>query len=110
MEIILLLPFLAFFFWLYSEAKLGTNYRVFSGLLCIALTGFACHFFAKFMPRLESSVHRSSIRLAGELLAKDESQRVQQGIQAYNSVVTNGGNTYGASLEMWRVLNHGPDK
>jgi hypothetical protein len=109
MAIILLLPFLAFFCWLYAEAKLGTNFRVVSGLLCIGLTGFACYFFARFVPRLESKVHRSSLRLAGEFLSTGESLRVQQAVQAYNSAATNG-TTYGASLEMWRVLNHSPEK
>src|SRR5262245_62116876 len=107
MEIILLLPFAAFFCWLYAEAKLGTNYRVLSGLLCIGLTGFACYTTAEIVPRYESTAHRASVRLAGELLAKGETQRVQQAIQAYNSKTSNG--TYAASAEMWRVLNHGPD-
>lgn len=109
MEIILFLPFLAFFIWLYAEAKLKTNYRVISGLLCIALTGFACQVFTRIIPRYESTSHRSSIRLMGDLLAKGETQRVQQAVQSYNSIASNG-TTYGASMEMWRVLNHGPGK
>lgn len=45
----------------------------------------------------------------GDLLAKGESQRVQHAVQSYNSIASNG-TTYGASMEMWRVLNHGPGK
>ena len=109
MAIILLLSFLAFFVWLYAEAKLGTNSRVVSGLLCMALTGFACHVIARILPRYESTSHRSSIRLIGDLLAKGETQRVRQAVQAYTLIASNG-TTYGASMEMWRVLNHGPGK
>jgi hypothetical protein len=40
-EILLFLPFVAFFAWLYAERRLGLNARVISGLACIALSGFA---------------------------------------------------------------------
>ena len=42
----------------------------------------------------------------GDLLAKGETQRVRQAVQAYTLIASNG-TTYGASMEMWRVLNHG---
>ena len=61
------------------------------------------------MPRYESTFHRSSIRLAGELLTKGDSERVAHAIRSYNSIATNG-STYAASMEMWKVLNHGSDK
>ena len=109
MALVFLLPFSAFFFWLYAEAKLKANYRVISGLLCIALTGFACHVVTRIIARYESTSHRSSIRLMSDLLAKGETQRVQQAVQAYTLIASNG-TTYGASTEMWRVLNHGLGK
>jgi len=104
MEILLFSPFVAFFFWLYAERRLGLNARVLSGLACIALTGFACHFLAKYIPRYESRIHQSSIRLAGEMIEKGQTQRVQEAMRAYNNVATNG-TTYGAAIQMWRVLN-----
>jgi hypothetical protein len=61
------------------------------------------------IPRYERSLHRSALRLADELLAKGETRCVEQAIQSYNSAATNK-STYAASMEMWRVLNHGPDK
>jgi hypothetical protein len=109
MLIILLLPFLAFFLWLYAEAKLGRNYRVVSGLACMALTGFACHTFAMIIPRYEQTFHRGSIRLMGELLDNGQARRVQQAIQNYNAISSTG-TSYSASMKMWGVLNHGPDK
>ena len=45
----------------------------------------------------------------GDLLAKGETQRVRQAVQAFTLIASNG-TTYGASMEMWRVLNHGPGK
>ncbi len=107
MEILLFSPFLSFFVWLYAERKLGLNLRVLSGLACIALTGFACYFLAKYIPRYESQFHRSSIRLAGEMIEKGQTQRVQDAVRAYNTLATNG-TTYGAAMEMWRVLNQEP--
>jgi len=107
-QIIFLLPFLALFLWLYAEARLGKTARVITGTICITFTGFACHFFAKIIPRYESTAHRSSLRLAGELTANGETQQVQQAIQAYNRVADSG-STYSASMEMWRVLNQGRD-
>ena len=109
MEIILLLPIVAFFCWLYAEAKLGMSCRVICGLLCIAATGFACHSLARIIPRYESTLHRGSLSLAGELLARGESARVQQAIQTYNSLASNR-TTYAASLELWRVLNDNAGK
>lgn len=109
MLVLLLLPFLAVFLWLYAEAKLGRNYRLVSGLACMALTGFACHTYAMIIPRYERTFHRSSIRLMGELLAKGEPQRVQQAMQVYNSAVTNG-TTYSAAMGMWSSLNTAPGK
>jgi hypothetical protein len=107
MQIILLLPLVALCCWVYAERRLGFTGRIATGIACIVLTGFACHFFAKFIPRYESTFHRSSLRLAGELTAKGETQRVHQAVQTYNSIASTG-TTYGASMEMWHVLNHGP--
>ena len=49
------------------------------------------------------------MRLMGELLAKGEAQRVQHALQSYSLIASNG-TTYGASMEMWRILNHNPEK
>jgi hypothetical protein len=49
------------------------------------------------------------MRLTGELLLKGETQRVEQAIHTYNSNAATG-TTYGAALQMWDVLNHGPKK
>ncbi len=58
------------------------------------------------IPSYERTFHKSSIRLSGELLAKGETQRVQQAISTYNNVAATG-TTYRAAMQMWNVLNHG---
>ena len=101
----ILLPLLAL--WIYAERRLGVVARIGVGLaLMIACTVIA-HEFAMFIPRYERTFHRSSLRLADELIARGETQRVHQAVQAYTSIAATG-TTYGASMEMWRVLNHGP--
>lgn len=108
MQILLLLPIVAVW-WLYSEARLSTNHRMISGLCCIGLAAFAGYNLGMVIPRYERTFHKSSLLLAGELLAKGETKRVEQAIRSYNVAATNK-STYAASMEMWSVLNHGPDK
>jgi hypothetical protein len=38
------------------------------------------------------------------MIEKGQTQRVQEAIRAYNDIATNG-TTYGAAMQMWRVLN-----
>ena len=104
MQVILLLPLVALCFWVDAERRLGFVARLITGAACIVVTGFACSFYAKFLPRIESHSHRVSFRLAGELIDKGDTQRVAQAIQAYNHAAA-GGNTYAGAQEMWRVLN-----
>jgi hypothetical protein len=109
MQIILLLPLAiaALCLWIYAERRLGLTARVAAGIAFLVLTGLICYFLAGIIPRYESTFHRSSLRLAGELTAKGETQRVLQAVQAYNRVASTG-TTYCASMEMWYILNHGP--
>jgi hypothetical protein len=107
MQFIILLPLVAFGCWIYAEKRCGFAARLVTGIACMVLTGVACQSIANFIPRYESTFHKSSLRLAGELVAKGDTQRVHQAIQAYNRIASTG-TTYGASMEMWYVLNHGP--
>jgi len=101
----ILLPLLAL--WIQAERRWGRPARITLGLALLVASAVIAYDFAKFIPRYESRFHRSSLRLADELTTKGETQRVQQAIQTYNSIAATG-STYRASMEMWRVLNHGP--
>ena len=101
----ILLPLLAF--WIYAERRWGLVARISIGLALIIACAVIAHEFAMFIPRYERTFHRSSLRLANELTTKGETQRVQQAFQIYTSIAATG-TTYGASMEMWHVLNHGP--
>ena len=105
----LILFLLALAFWIYAERRLGVGARIGGGVLCIVLIACSAYFTASVMPSYERTVHRSSIRLTGELLSKGETQRVEQAISTYNSIAATG-TTYRAGMEMWDVLNHGPKK
>ena len=107
MTLILILPLVALCCWVYAECRLALGQRLLTGIACIVFTGYACHITTKIIPRYESSLHRSSLRLAGELTLKGETQRVNQAVRAYNDIAATG-TTYRASMEMWHVLNHGP--
>jgi hypothetical protein len=61
------------------------------------------------IPSYERKIHNSSLRLSGELLAKGETQRVQQAISTYTNVAATS-TTYRAAMKMWDVLSHGPKK
>ena len=99
----ILLPLLAL--WVHAERRWGLAARISFGLALLVACSVIAYDFAKFTPRYESGFHRSSLRLAEELTAKGETQRVQQAVQTYNSIASTG-STYRASMEMWHVLNH----
>jgi len=101
----ILIPLLAL--WVYAECRRGLAARISIGLALLIVCSVIAYSFAMFIPQYERAFHRSSLRLAGELTAKGETQRVQQAVQTYNSIAATG-TTYGASMEMWHVLNHGP--
>jgi len=101
----ILLPLLAL--WIYAERRWGLWTRIGVGLALMIACSVIAHEFAMFLPRYERTFHRSSLRLASELTAKGETQRVQSAVQTYTSIAATG-TTYGASMEMWHVLNHGP--
>jgi hypothetical protein len=61
------------------------------------------------IPSYERKFHKNSIRLSGELLAKGETQRVQQAISIYTNVAATS-TTYRAAMKMWDVLSHEPKK
>ena len=107
--LILILFLMSLAFWIYAERRLGVAARVAGGLACIFLIGCTTYFVATVMPSYERTVHRSSLRLTGELLSKGETQRVEQAVIIYNSIAATG-TTYRAGMEMWDVLNHGPKK
>jgi hypothetical protein len=73
----------------------------------LAASVFVTSVLCRIIPRYESTAHRSSVRLASELLAKGDTNRVLEAMTAYNDIA-NSGSTYQAALEMWTVLNHGP--
>ena len=104
-EYIVMLAFLLL--WVYAEVKLKRAARILSGLAAISCAAVLSWHLAGFIPDIERSQNRSSLRLAGELLATGETQRVQQAIQTYNSIAATG-STYRASMEMWDALNHEP--
>ena len=103
---ILLLVFLvAFGHWLYAERRQAVSARVIAGIGCMVLIGFTCYWLGQIIPRYDSSFHRRSMLLTGEMLSKGETQRVRQAVQTYNNIATNG-STYHASMEMLHALNH----
>jgi len=83
--------------------------RISFGLAAIACAAILSWRLAGFIPDVERGHTRSSLRLASELLATGETQRVQQAMQAYSSIAATG-STYRATMEMWDVLNHGEKK
>ena len=103
--LILFLVMLAF--WIYAERRLGVAARVTSGIACMVFIACSSYFIASIMPSYERTFHKSSIRLSGELIAKGETQRVQQAIGTYTNISATG-TTYRAAMQMWDVLNHGP--
>lgn len=106
MMLLFVISFVALFFWLYAEKKLGVNARVAAGLACMVLVGYSVYVLATIIPKYERSFTRSSMRLAGELMSKGETQRVEEAVAAYNGAASN--NTYRASMQMWNVLNVPP--
>ena len=94
-------------FWIYAERRLGVAVRVASGIACMVFIACSFYFIASIMPSYERTFHKSSIRLSGELIAKGETQRVQQAISTYTNIAATG-TTYRAAMQMWDVLNHGP--
>jgi hypothetical protein len=107
MFVLLLLLLLSLGFWIYAERRLSFAARISSGVVCLLLLGANCYFVASVGPSYERTFHKSSIRLSGELIAKGETQRVQQAISAYTNIAATG-TTYRAAMQMWDVLNHGP--
>jgi hypothetical protein len=108
----MLSPIVFFFFvfpalWLYAEFKQRRTARISLGLASIISIAFIIAQLDRILPTYESQVHRSSLKLTGDLLAKGETDRVQQAIEAYNGQASTG-STYNAAFEMWYVLNHGP--
>jgi hypothetical protein len=102
----LILFLLALAFWLHAERRMGVAARIGGGTACIVLVACGAYFMAGVIPSHERAAHRSSIRLAGELLSKGDTERVKQAINTYNSIAATG-TTYRAGMEMWDVLNHG---
>ena len=93
--------------WLYAEFKLGRVARMCLGIASIISITFVVSEFHNLGTTYETVLHRSSLKLAGELMASGQTVRVQQAIDAYNGLASTG-STYSAASEMWDVLNHGP--
>ena len=93
-------------FWLYAEFKRGRAARISLGIASIISIAFVIYQLGGTIPAHESTMHSSSLRLAGQLMATGETTRVQQAIEAYNGEASTS-STYGAAMEMWYVLNHG---
>src|SRR5688572_25086516 len=89
-------------YWIYAERRLGFGARVTSGVTCIVSVGCTCYYLMNIVPRYERTFHKSSIRLAGQLMATGETERVKQAVDAYNASASTG-STYGASMKMWSV-------
>lgn len=93
--------------WLYAEFKQGRAARISLGIASIISIAFIIYQLGRVIPTHESTLHSSSIKLAGQLMATGETTRVQQAIEAYNGEASTS-STYSAVVEMWYVLNHGP--
>ena len=104
----LILFSLALYFWIHAERHLGIGARVCGGLLCIALMAFGGYALAGVGHGYERLLHKNAIRMAGELLLKGETKRVEQAISTYNSIAAT--NTYTAAMEMGDVLSQAPKK
>jgi hypothetical protein len=61
------------------------------------------------IPRYESTFHRSSIKLATELLMSGNTNRVLEAFAEYNDTAASD-TTYRAAMQMWMTLNHGKRK
>jgi len=77
------------------------------GIASIISIAFVISEIARIPAAYESAMHRSSLELAGQLMASGETVRVQQAIAAYNGEATTG-STFSAASDMWRVLTDGP--
>jgi hypothetical protein len=97
--IFVVIPFL----WLYAELKLGRIARICLGLLSVVSVAILTYSFGQLGPAYESEWHRNSIKVAADLLAKGETNRVQAALDSYNSVVPTS-STFRASEAMWHVL------
>ena len=95
---------LALALWIYAERRLGIAARICAGIACIVLIACGSYFTASVTPSYERQLHRSTMRMTGDLLSKGETQRVAQAVGIYNSIADTG-TTYRASMEMWDVLN-----
>jgi hypothetical protein len=93
--------------WLYAEFKQGHAARISLGIATMISIAFIVAQLGRILPTCESHVHRSSLKLAEELIARGETNRVQQALEAYNGQASPG-STYSAAFEMWYVLNHNP--
>ena len=111
MQIILIfiIPILVVAFWIYAEVKLRSSVRVISGISAIIAVSWIITAMSLRWPRIESVTHRSSLKLAEELMTNGDTQHVQQALHAYNQVAASN-STCSASFEMWKVLNHGPQQ
>ena len=109
MLILLLLLVLSLIVWIYAEQRLSLVARISSGAICILLLGGNCYFIASVGPNYESKFHKRSIQLSGELIAKGETQRVQQAFSIYTNIAATG-TTYRAAMQMWEVLSQGQEK
>ena len=109
MLILLLLLVLSLIVWIYAEQRLSLVARFSSGAICILLHRENCYFIASVGPNYESKFHKRSIQLSGELIAKGETQRVQQAFSIYTNIAATG-TTYRAAMQMWEVLSQGQEK
>ena len=109
MLIPLILLLLALIVWIYAERRLSLVARISSGAICFLLLVWNCYFIASVGPNYESKFHKRSIQLSGELIAKGETQRVQQAFSIYTNIAATG-TTYRAAMQMWEVLSQGQEK
>lgn len=99
-----IIAFIALAFWIHAERRLGIVARVCGGLAFMLSVAGCVYVFSGIIPKYERSLHRACMRLSGELIAKGESQKVEQAINTYNGIAANG-STYQAAMEMWKLLN-----
>lgn len=67
--------------WIYAEVRLKRAARISFGLAVISCAAIVSWRLAGFIPDIEQGHTWSSLRLASEVLATGETQRVQQAIQ-----------------------------
>lgn len=75
-------------------------------LAAILVTAWITSEINSILPRYASTFHRSSIKLATDLLLSGNTNRVLEAFTEYNDIAASD-TTYRAAMQMWVILNHG---